>query len=38
MNKLGKIWISLGLLVGLMTISVILKFREIIIMLYKASV
>lgn len=38
MNKSGKIWISLGLLVGLMTIPVILKFREIIIMLYKASV
>lgn len=38
MDKSGKIWISLGLLVGLMTISVILKIRGMFILLKNALV
>ena len=37
MYKSGKIWTILVILVGLLGISVILKFREIVIMLYEAS-
>lgn len=36
MNKSARIWTILGLLVGLMTISVILKFRDIVIILKDA--
>lgn len=38
MDKSGKIYIILGLLVGLMTISVILKVRGMFIMLKNALV
>lgn len=38
MEKSGKIYIILGLLVGLMTISVILKVRDMFIMLKDALV
>lgn len=38
MNKSARIWTILGLLVGLMTISVILKFRDIVIILKDALV
>lgn len=36
MNKSARIWTILGILVGLMTISVILKFRDIVIILKDA--
>lgn len=36
MDKSARIWTILGLLVGLMTISVILKFRDIVIILKDA--
>lgn len=36
MNKSGKIYIILGLIVGLLGISVILKIREIFVMLAEA--
>lgn len=38
MDKSARIWTILGLLVGLMTISVILKFRDIVIILKDALV
>lgn len=36
MDKSARIWTILGILVGLMTISVILKFRDIVIILKDA--
>lgn len=38
MDKSGKIYIILGLIVGLLGISVILKIREIFVMLAEAYV